>query len=185
MSSSWRRVDWTMGPIMLLFDAQGRLVRVGLGVDRPPRASLIGGAETDGVHRAFESYLQGHVRRIDAVCRPVVTEFVGTVIEALHSIPYGATVTYGQLAAMIGRPGASRAVGRALGANPCPVVFPCHRVVAASGLGGFTPGLDWKRALLALEQRAGPIDSSCVALGHAAARPLVAPLGRDPTRSTE
>jgi methylated-DNA-[protein]-cysteine S-methyltransferase len=71
--------------------------------------------------------------------------------ELLRSRP-GQVRTYAQIAAAIGRPQASRAVGGACGANPIPVLVPCHRVVAAGGgLGGFSGGLDWKRRLLALE----------------------------------
>ncbi|MCU0771181.1 MAG: MGMT family protein [Verrucomicrobia bacterium] len=65
-------------------------------------------------------------------------------------------MTYGVLAKCIGQPKAARAVGAACGANPVPVLVPCHRVVAASGqLGGFSAGLDWKRRLLAAEGLGG------------------------------
>ena len=74
------------------------------------------------------------------------------VLFALLEIPYGHFVTYGELARRIGKPKASRAVGGALGANPLPIVLPCHRVVAGEGkLGGFTGGLDLKIKLLDLE----------------------------------
>jgi len=69
----------------------------------------------------------------------------------LGSIPAGVTWRYGDLAVHLGRPGAARAVGRALGGNPLPVLIPCHRVVGATGLGGFSCGLAWKRYLLGLE----------------------------------
>lgn len=74
------------------------------------------------------------------------------VLQTLREVvPPGRTVTYGELAALSGRPGASRAVGTAMARNPLPLFVPCHRVVAASGLGGFGWGLDAKRGLLALE----------------------------------
>jgi O-6-methylguanine DNA methyltransferase len=80
------------------------------------------------------------------------TPFQRAVWEALLRIPPGNTLAYGQLAEAIGRPRAARAVGQACGANPIPVLVPCHRVVAGSGaLGGFSGGLDWKRRLLAAE----------------------------------
>ncbi len=83
------------------------------------------------------------------------TDFQRCVWKALCGIPLGQTVTYAQLARTIGRPQAVRAVGQACGANPIPVLIPCHRVVAANGgLGGFSSGLEWKRRLLARE--AGP-----------------------------
>ena len=80
------------------------------------------------------------------------TDFQGRVWHALQKIPRGATSSYGAIARQIGRPKAVRAVGGACGANPLPVVIPCHRVLAANGrLGGFSGGLDWKRRLLAAE----------------------------------
>jgi len=80
------------------------------------------------------------------------TTFQRQVWAALAAIPRGETRTYSQIAAAIGRPRAVRAVGRACGANPIPVLIPCHRVVAADGgLGGFSGGLKWKRWLLAHE----------------------------------
>ncbi len=80
------------------------------------------------------------------------TSFQKTVWTALRDIPYGTTLTYGELAARIGKPNAARAVGQAVGVNPLPVVIPCHRVLASGGaLGGFTGGLDIKRHLLRVE----------------------------------
>jgi len=74
------------------------------------------------------------------------------VWEELRRIPYGERITYGELASSIGRPGAARAVGQALARNPLPILIPCHRVVGKHGLGGFGPGLHWKKRLLELEQ---------------------------------
>jgi len=80
------------------------------------------------------------------------TEFQRRVWDALRRIPSGQTKSYAQVAQSIGRPKAMRAVGQACGANPIPVVIPCHRVLAAGGkLGGFSSGLDWKRKLLTRE----------------------------------
>jgi methylated-DNA-[protein]-cysteine S-methyltransferase len=79
------------------------------------------------------------------------TPFQQEVWRALLEIPCGETRTYGQVAAQIGRPRASRAVGQAVGANPLPIVVPCHRVVGSDGLGGFGGGLALKKRLLALE----------------------------------
>ena len=77
------------------------------------------------------------------------TPFQKTVWAALRKIPRGTTRTYATLAAQIGRPKAARAVGKACGANPIPLLIPCHRVLAAGGkLGGFSAGLAWKRRLL-------------------------------------
>jgi len=80
------------------------------------------------------------------------TAFQRAVWRALRRIPYGEVRTYGWVARAIGRPGAARAVGGACGANPWPIVVPCHRVVAAGGgLGGYSAGLEWKRLLLEVE----------------------------------
>ncbi len=80
------------------------------------------------------------------------TEFQQSIWRALLRIPTGRTSTYAELAAAAGHPRAVRAAGSACGANPIPVLVPCHRVVASGGkLGGFSGGLDWKRRLLARE----------------------------------
>ena len=80
------------------------------------------------------------------------TTFQQSVWQMLCRIPPHQTMTYGEVAQAIGRPKATRAVGQACGANPIPVIIPCHRVLAAHGrLGGFSGGLDWKRKLLGLE----------------------------------
>ena len=85
------------------------------------------------------------------------TLFQRRVWAATGRIPYGETRSYGGVALEIGRPGAARAVGQALGANPIPIVVPCHRVTAAGGgLGGFGGGLELKRRLLALEASRAP-----------------------------
>lgn len=87
-----------------------------------------------------------------------VPQFTRKVLTALLRVRHGRTTTYGELARRVGKPGAARAVGQAVGSNPVPVIVPCHRVLAADGrLGGFSMGLDAKRALLrheGLEARA-------------------------------
>jgi methylated-DNA-[protein]-cysteine S-methyltransferase len=80
--------------------------------------------------------------------------FHGRVLQETAKIPYGRTVTYGELAGMAGSPGAARAAGAALARNPWPVIIPCHRVVGAGGtLVGFGKGLPAKEALLKFEER--------------------------------
>jgi O-6-methylguanine DNA methyltransferase len=82
------------------------------------------------------------------------TLFQRAVYEILESIPYASVLSYGQVAAKLGKPAASRAVGNACGANPLALFIPCHRVVASNGgLGGFGGGLPLKRKLLALERK--------------------------------
>ena len=80
------------------------------------------------------------------------TAFEQAVWECLKEIPYGETRTYKWIAGRIGKPLASRAVGNALGKNPIPVIFPCHRIIESDGsIGGYTPGVDIKRRLLEIE----------------------------------
>ncbi|MBN2021775.1 MAG: MGMT family protein [Pirellulales bacterium] len=122
----------------------------------PPSVAPPGEALADLAARLAE-YAAG--QPVDLTDVPVdlaqLGEFHRRVLELCRGIPYGGTVTYGQLADRVGRPGAARAVGGAMAANPCPIVIPCHRVVAASGrLGGFSSpgGTAIKRRLLELER---------------------------------
>lgn len=104
--------------------------------------------------RQLEEYFAGQRTAFDLPLRPQGTAFQRSVWQALQAIPYGETRTYGQIAAAVGRPKASRAVGGACHCNPIGIIIPCHRVVGASGsLTGYAGGLDRKAALLALEQR--------------------------------
>ena len=98
------------------------------------------------------AYFAGERRDFDLPLAPDGTPFQRQVWDALAAVPYGATTSYGELAAAIGRPGSARAVGAANGANPLAIVVPCHRVVGADGtLTGYAGGLDAKRRLLDLE----------------------------------
>jgi len=96
-------------------------------------------------------YARGERQRFELELELGGTDFQRAVWARLSAIPYGEWRTYGQVAAAVGSPGAARAVGGALGANPVPVVLPCHRVLASRGIGGFTGRLEHKRALLLLE----------------------------------
>jgi len=73
------------------------------------------------------------------------------IYRAVREVPYGSTATYGEIAAQVGT--SPRAVGRAMAHNPTPLVVPCHRIVAAHGIGGFSPALEIKELLLALEKK--------------------------------
>ena len=100
----------------------------------------------------LEAYGAGDLERFDLAIRPKGTAFQLRVWRALMSIPYGTTTTYGRIAAAIGSPTGSRAVGAAVGANPIGIVVPCHRVIGANGsLTGYAGGLENKVALLKLE----------------------------------
>lgn len=98
-------------------------------------------------------FLQGDSDRLDVRIDVQGTEFQLEVWQALSQIPYGQTVSYTDIAEAVGRPQSVRSVAQACGANPVPLIVPCHRVVAKDGLGGFGLGLERKRALLELEQR--------------------------------
>jgi methylated-DNA-[protein]-cysteine S-methyltransferase len=105
--------------------------------------------------RQIDEYLAGERAEFDLPLAPQGTPFELAVWESLRAIPYGETVSYGELAAELGRPGAARAVGRANGRNPLWIVVPCHRVIGANGaLTGYAGGVDVKRALLELESQA-------------------------------
>lgn len=110
-------------------------------------------ASNDAILQQVRAYLRGDRRSFDLPIDLQGTPFQVSVWRAVAEIPYGDTTTYGALAATIGRPKATRAVGQAVGANPVPIVIPCHRVVGTSGsLTGFGGGLPLKERFLALEQ---------------------------------
>lgn len=101
----------------------------------------------------LEAYFAGDLLDFDLDLDLVGTEFQRKVWAALLSIPYGETRSYGQIAAQIGSPGASRAVGLANGHNPIGIIVPCHRVIGANGsLTGYGGGLDKKKQLLEMER---------------------------------
>jgi len=117
-------------------------------VTMPPQSNLLREAA-----KQLDEYFIGECRSFDLPLRPAGTPFQTAVWQGLLGIPYGETVSYGQLAALIGRPGAARAVGGANRVNPLPVFIPCHRVIAADRkLGGFSCGLWRKEFLLKLER---------------------------------
>ena len=102
--------------------------------------------------RQLEEYFAGQRTEFDLPVAPAGTAFQKRVWAATRSIPYGHTVSYGQLAAMAGHPGAARAVGSAMARNPVWIVTPCHRVLDSQGkLHGYSGGLHIKEALLKLE----------------------------------
>jgi O-6-methylguanine DNA methyltransferase len=102
--------------------------------------------------RQLQEYGRGERRVFELELDLCGSEFELRVWNALRAIPWGKTRTYGEIAQAIGAPGSARAVGRANGRNPLPIVVPCHRVLSGTGLGGFSGGLEWKQRLLALER---------------------------------
>lgn len=103
--------------------------------------------------RQLEDYFSGRRKAFDLELAPEGTEFQLDVWQALQKIPYGETVSYGELARIVGKPKAARAVGGAVGRNPLPIVIPCHRVIGSDGsLVGFGGGMEIKKTLLSLER---------------------------------
>jgi methylated-DNA-[protein]-cysteine S-methyltransferase len=126
----------------------------------PGGATLVRTAQRiSSARRALEAYFEGELAAIDNV--PTATNgtaFQREVWDALRLIPVGRTLSYGALAAKLGRPAAVRAVGLANGANPIAVVVPCHRVIGAdASLTGYGGGIDRKRWLLAHEGASEPL----------------------------
>jgi O-6-methylguanine DNA methyltransferase len=133
----------------LQFPGPGRVVNP-IPPDRLPSGISRSAQLTE---RALQCWLRGAnpVER-SPLDFPRATFFQKKVWQVLMSIPWGRTLSYGEVARRVGHPGAARAVGSACGANPVPVFVPCHRVLPShGGLGGFSGGLDWKRRLLAIE----------------------------------
>ncbi len=104
--------------------------------------------------RQLHAYFGGELEDFDLPLAPDGTPFQQHVWKELCNIPYGKTISYGELARRIGNPNASRAVGLANGSNPIPIIIPCHRVIGSNGkLAGYGGGLPIKEKLLSLEKR--------------------------------
>ena len=104
----------------------------------------------DIITQLDEYFFEGR-KKFDVAFMISPTNFRLKVYQEMQKIPYGKSITYSELACKVGSPKAFRAVGTACGKNPLPLIIPCHRVKAQSGLGGFTGGLNIKRFLLSLE----------------------------------
>lgn len=106
----------------------------------------------DDIAAQLRDYFAGTRREFDLPLAPAGTDFQQSVWNVLRTIPYGRTWSYLDVANAIGKPSACRAVGAANGANPLPIVVPCHRVIGTNGsLTGFGGGIEVKKRLLALE----------------------------------
>jgi methylated-DNA-[protein]-cysteine S-methyltransferase len=142
-------LDSPIGPLQITVTDRG-VSHVHFGGEVAGTATTpLTGAIVEELRAYFAGELQQFTVPVDLAG---VSEFTRKVLEATATIPYGETVSYGEIARMIGMPGATQAVGNALGANPVPIVIPCHRVVRSDGsMGWFTGGPRIKRALLRLE----------------------------------
>jgi len=156
-ASGWCCLEWSCAGIARLrFAMPSRATAAVPGANSRPAGS-VKNSEISGVIDAIDAYFSGiPVSFTTALDWTGATEFQRAVWSAAMAVPYGETRTYARIAAQAGAPGGARAAGNALGANPTPVIVPCHRVVKSDGSpGGFSGGVHLKRALLALEQGKG------------------------------
>jgi len=159
---AYTHIDTPIGPLLVVGD--GICLRTVGFPERNgrPRAPKPGwredAAPLAGPVRQLREYFDGERTEFDLPLAYRGSFFDEAVWKAMRSIPYGGTVSYGEIAREIGEgPAASRAVGVACGANPLPIVIPCHRVIGADGsLTGFGGGLEIKSFLLSLERRVAP-----------------------------
>jgi methylated-DNA-[protein]-cysteine S-methyltransferase len=155
-------VDSPCGPLICVVDEDGAVVRIafshGRDAQKISNIELIEDAgRTAEVRRQLDEYFAGQREEFDLNLAPHGTPFELSVWEELRRIPFGETRSYADIARALGKPAATRAVGRANGANPIPIVVPCHRVIGSNGsLTGFGGGLDNKVRLLELEGRRLP-----------------------------
>ena len=147
-------LDSPLGPVWVTVNADGEVVQVGFG---HPAEPALPSSASDAAADQLREYFAHERTAFDLPLAPRGTAFQQRVWAALAEIPYGYTDSYGRIAARIGHPKASRAVGLANRNNPIAIVVPCHRVVGASGtLVGYAGGLERKRWLLALEGVGAP-----------------------------
>ena len=148
------------GPLLIAVDEDGRVVRLHF-VDGPLPITDDWHQDADAlkpVSRQLDEYFAGERTEFDLELAPEGTPFQLDVWHQLTRIPYGETISYGELAKRVDRPGAARAVGAANGRNPIAIIVPCHRVIGADGsLTGFGGGIPWKRWLLNREQPQGTL----------------------------
>jgi methylated-DNA-[protein]-cysteine S-methyltransferase len=154
--------DTPLGPVLVIASERGlRAVRWDDDAEQPAGDSRSAGTSSDGAAgaaaesvlactiRQLDEYFEGRRLDFEIPLDDVGTAFQRAAWEVLRTIPYGATLTYGQQAARMGDVRRARAVGGANGRNPIPVITPCHRVIGADGsLTGFASGLDRKHWLL-------------------------------------
>jgi methylated-DNA-[protein]-cysteine S-methyltransferase len=152
----YRTLTSPIGPLLLAGDGEGvRFLLFANGrSDVRPRADWVNDrGELDEPARQLDDYFRGHRREFGVAVAPQGTDFQRSVWTELQRIPFGETISYGELARRIGNPKAVRAVGLANGSNPISIIIPCHRVIGSNGaLVGYGGGLPTKHALLAHER---------------------------------
>lgn len=156
-SISYTQIDSPIGPLLLAADNAGLrqiLFVHGHHPAKPDPSWQEDPAPLQPAIRQLNAYFAGELEAFDLQLAPEGTSFQVGVWHELCEIPFGKTISYGELARRIGNPKASRAVGLANGSNPIPIVIPCHRVIGSNGkLTGYGGGLPIKEKLLALERR--------------------------------
>jgi len=154
---SYTHYDGPLGTMLLAADERGlRLISFALGKrpERPQSGWRQDRAPFAETIRQLRAYFDGELKNFDLPLSLEGTEFQLRVWKSLCAIPYGQTISYGQLARLIGSPKAARAVGLANGSNPIPIIVPCHRVIGSNGsLVGYGGGLSNKKTLLFLEKK--------------------------------
>ncbi|MFF9555897.1 methylated-DNA--[protein]-cysteine S-methyltransferase [Streptomyces albus] len=168
-------IDSPVGPLTLVA-TDGTLSGIYMDPHRHRPAQETFGPRDPGafgqVAEQLGEYFAGDRKEFTLPLAPEGTDFQRTVWRALCDIPYGGTLSYGELAARIGRPGAARAVGLANGRNPISIVVPCHRVVGSAGqLTGYGGGIERKRHLLDFERGALAAQPAGTAVPSSAGRP--------------
>jgi O-6-methylguanine DNA methyltransferase len=157
-------VDSPVGPLLLTSDGKA-LTRVLFAAEPDRSWSTETCPVLERAAAQLDEYFRGERTDFDLPLEPAGTPFQRTVWQALREIPYAETINYGQLAARVGNPRASRAVGLANGRNPISIVVPCHRVIGADGsLTGYGGGLGRKRTLLDLERHTSGADDAQLSL---------------------
>jgi methylated-DNA-[protein]-cysteine S-methyltransferase len=155
----YTKMDSPIGELLLVGDGE-TLSGLYMQDGRKPKRIAADWSESSAafaeVKRQLEEYFAGERTTFDMKLAPEGAPFEREVWHALEAIPYGETVSYGEIARRVGQPGAARAVGTANGRNPISVIVPCHRVIGADGsLTGYGGGLERKRLLLELERGQG------------------------------
>ncbi len=154
---SFTQIESSLGPLLLAADETGLRSIDFVNGRRPARPDPVWHEDSERLQesvRQLRAYFAGELETFDLPLAPAGTPFQLSVWRRLCEIPYGETISYGELARRLGNPNASRAVGLANGANPIPIVIPCHRVIGSNGkLTGYGGGLPIKEKLLALERR--------------------------------
>ena len=157
MSNFYTQIESPVGPLLLVADDTGLrqiLFVNGRHPAQPEPSWKRDRAPLNDTILQLQAYFAGELEKFDLQLAPEGTPFQLGVWHRLCEIPYGKTISYGELASRIGNPKASRAVGLANGSNPIPIVIPCHRVIGSNGkLTGYGGGLPIKEKLLALERR--------------------------------